>query len=96
MSIPLIGNTVGSYALTLWTARVETVATDWIKDTPGASLTRVDTVSNTFYIFIQTPSDLPSLDQLMADLEGSVPDGFKVVVESSQGEQLESRTVGDN
>ena len=31
----------------------------------------------------------------MTDLAGVVPDGWQVVVESTLGEHLESRTVGD-
>ena len=31
----------------------------------------------------------------MSDIEGVVPDGFRVVVVSSRGEELASRTVGE-
>lgn len=95
IAIPLVGNTIASYTLTLWTARVQSAATDWVDEIPGASITDVEGVSTTFYVYVQTPENLPPVDTLMAGLEGMVPDGFQVVVESSQGERLASRTVGD-
>ena len=95
IAVPLVGNTVASSALTLWTARVQSAATDWVDEIPGASITHVEGVSTTFYVHVRTPEDLPPVDTLMARLEGTVPDGFQVVVESSQGERLASRTVGD-
>lgn len=95
ISLPLVANTVASYVLTLWTARVQSTATDWVEETPGASITNVDAVSNTFYVSVQIPADLPPVESLMTDLKGVVPDGFRVVIESSQGERLGSRTVGE-
>lgn len=95
ISMPLIANTVGSYVLTLWTARVQSTAAEWVEATPGASITNVDAISNTFYVSVQTPTDLPPVESLMTDLKGVVPDGFRVVIESSQGERLGSRTVGE-
>ncbi len=95
VAVPLVGNTVASYALSVWTARVHSATTAWIDGTPGSMVTGVDVVSTTFYVKVQTPSDLPPVDELMGALEGEVPDGFRVVVESSRGERLASRTVGD-
>lgn len=95
IAIPLIGNTVASYALTLWEARVQSAAADWVKATPGATITGVEGISTTFYVHVRTPAELPPVEQLITDLEGEVPDGFRVVVVSSQGIQLASRTVGE-
>ncbi|WP_107765446.1 DUF389 domain-containing protein [Nocardioides terrigena] len=95
IALPLVGNTVASYALTLWEARVQSAAGDWVEDTPGATITSVDNVSTTFYIHVRSPADLPPVEELMTDIEGVVPDGFRVVVVSSRGEELASRTVGE-
>ncbi|HQR25498.1 MAG TPA: DUF389 domain-containing protein [Nocardioides sp.] len=94
VSLPLVGNTLASYALSVWTGRVQSAASEWIDDTPGASITKVEGVATSFYVYVQTPQDLPPVDLLVADLEGSIPDGFEVVVESSRGERLEPRTIG--
>ena len=94
IAIPLVGNTVASYTLTLWTARVQSTATQWVEDVPGATVTKVEGVSTTFYVYVQTPGGVPPVETLMSALEGEVPDGFQVVVQSSQGERLASRTVG--
>ena len=94
IALPLVGNTIASYALTLWEAKVQSAAGDWVEDTPGATITSVDNVSTTFYIHVRSPADLPPVEELMSDIEGVVPDGFRVVVVSSRGEELASRTVG--
>jgi uncharacterized hydrophobic protein (TIGR00271 family) len=95
IALPLVGNTVASYALTLWEARVKATATGWVEDNPGAKVTSVEHVSTTFYIHVRAPADLPPVEELMSGLEGVVPDGFRVVVVSSRGEELASRTVGE-
>ena len=94
IALPLVGNTIASYALTLWEAKVQSAAGDGVEDTPGATITSVDNVSTTFYIHVRSPADLPPVEELMSDIEGVVPDGFRVVVVSSRGEELASRTVG--
>jgi uncharacterized hydrophobic protein (TIGR00271 family) len=95
IALPLVGNTIASYALTLWEARVQSAAGEWVEDIPGATITGVDNVSTTFYVHVRAPVELPPVEELMADVEGVVPDGFRVVVVSSRGEELASRTVGE-
>ncbi len=94
IAIPLVSNTAASYALTLWTAQVQDAAEDWVADIPGAIVTDVEGVSTTFYVSVQTPGALPPVEALLADLEGRVPNGFNVVVESTRGERLASRPIG--
>ena len=45
--IPLIANTVGAYALSLLTARAQTVAQEWIATIPGAQVESVAFYSRT-------------------------------------------------
>jgi uncharacterized hydrophobic protein (TIGR00271 family) len=95
ISLPLIGNTIASATLSLWTARVQSAADEWAREVPGASVTDVEGVSTTFYVSVRAPEALPPVEELMDELAGSVPDGFEVVIETSQGERLASRTIGD-
>ena len=80
MVLPLLANTVSTYLISVWTARVQTIASTWISDVPDASVTSVDTRSRTFYVRVRTT--------------GQVPDGLRVVVDSRVGQQLDVGTVG--
>jgi uncharacterized hydrophobic protein (TIGR00271 family) len=94
VAVPLVGNTVANYALTVWTIRVQTAADQWVSGVPGASLEDVRVVSNAAYITVQTPSSLPPVDALMSSLEGRIPNGTPVYITTSLGEQIEAGTVG--
>jgi len=92
--IPLLGNSVAVYAVSVWTGRVETAAEQWVSEVPGASVQKVEIASNAVYVHVQTPRDLPPTDRLVADLQGRIPNGIPVVVTTSLGEQIEAGTVG--
>jgi uncharacterized hydrophobic protein (TIGR00271 family) len=92
--LPLAANTVATYLISLWTARVETAATTWISAVPDASITSVDNKSKTFYIHVVTSGDIPPLSPLLADLDGQIPKGLRVVVETTVGQRLDAGTVG--
>ena len=61
---------------------------------PGASVQDVTFTSTDFVVEIQTPGELPPVEELVSDLEGKVPDGFSVVVNTSLGEEIDAGTVG--
>jgi uncharacterized hydrophobic protein (TIGR00271 family) len=92
--IPLLGNSIAVYAVSVWTGRVETTAEQWVSEVPGASVQKVEIASNAVYVHVQTPRDLPPTDRLVTDLQGRIPNGIPVVVTTSLGEQIEAGTVG--
>jgi uncharacterized membrane protein len=94
VAVPLLSNTAATYLLSIWTTRVEATADEWIASVPGASIDNVDVVSNTVYIQVQTPGDIPSAQDLVTSLEGQIPSGVPVVITTSVGQEIEAGTVG--
>jgi uncharacterized hydrophobic protein (TIGR00271 family) len=94
VAVPLLANTLGALYLSVLTDRVEGVATSWLAQTPGSSVSDVSITGSDLVIEVQTPSDLPSVDTLLADLQGQVPDGITVVVTTTLGERIDAGTVG--
>ncbi len=92
--LPLVANTVSTYLISVWTARVETVAAEWISAVPDASVTSVDNQSRTFYVQVRTAGELPPLTELLAELDGQIPDGLRIVVDSRVGRQIDVGVVG--
>jgi uncharacterized hydrophobic protein (TIGR00271 family) len=96
VAVPLLANTLGALYLSLLTGRVETVAEEWLKDEPTASVSDVSITGADLVIQVQTPGDLPSTDTLLADLQGEVPDGVTVVVTSTLGQRIDVGTIGSS
>ncbi|MEZ5185052.1 MAG: DUF389 domain-containing protein [Candidatus Nanopelagicales bacterium] len=94
VAVPLVGNTAVTYLLSVWTTRVETTANEWISAVPGATVESVDVVTSDVYIHVQTPSDLPPVQDLMNSLEGEIPNGIPVIVTTQLGQEIEAGTVG--
>jgi uncharacterized hydrophobic protein (TIGR00271 family) len=94
VAVPLLANTLGALYLSVLTDRVEGVATSWLAQTPGSSVSDVSITGSDLVIEVQTPSDLPTVDTLLADLQGQVPDGITVVVTTTLGERIDAGTVG--
>ena len=94
VGLPLAANTVATYLLSVLTDRVQTVAEDWLAETPGASVAGVDFVSNEIHVEVQTPGALPPVDDLLTSLDGRVPAGLPVVVVTSLGQRIDAGTVG--
>ncbi|MEO8518685.1 MAG: TIGR00341 family protein [Dermatophilaceae bacterium] len=92
--IPLLANTVATTLVALWTQRVSDTAQAWVGRVPGARVTGVTAVSRTAVISILCPGDPPSVSDLMKALDGQVPDGIKIVVDSSVGKQIDAGVVG--
>ena len=92
--LPLVANTAATYLISVWTARVDATATRWISDVPGASITNVDNKSKTFHIHVETTGDLPPISALLTDLEGQIPNGLRVVVDTTVGRHIDVGTVG--
>ena len=92
--LPLVANTTATYLISVWTARVQDAAATWISGVPDASITSVDNKSKTIYIHVETTGDIPPLSALLDGLDGQVPDGLKVVVTTTLGQQIDVGTVG--
>ena len=92
--LPLVANTVSTYLISVWTGRVESIASTWISTVPDASVTSVDIQERTFYVQVRTTGELPPLTDLLEQLDGQVPNGLRVVVDSRVGQQLDVGIVG--
>jgi uncharacterized hydrophobic protein (TIGR00271 family) len=92
--VPLVTNTVGVYFVNIWGNRVHQAADAWLADTQGASVQGVEYHANTFEVSVQTPVDVPPIEDLVGSLDGQVPNGFSVVVSTSLGEDIEGGVIG--
>ncbi len=92
--VPLVANTVSTLLVTVWTGRVQTIADDWASSVPGATVRDVTFTSTDFYVEVQTPEDVPPVEDLLSELEGQVPNGFGVVVSTSVGREIDVGTIG--
>ena len=92
--VPMGANTVGAYLVNLWTERVQSTAERWIAQQPGASIESVTVVSKTVYVHVQTPGALPPTQELVADLDGQIPNGIPIVVTTTVGQHIDAGVVG--
>ena len=93
--VPLVTNSVGVYLVNLWSNRIHVAADEWISEAPGASVQKVDFETNTFHVYVQTPQEVPPIEELVSDLDGQVPSGFSLVVTTSLGQDIEGGVIGD-
>jgi uncharacterized hydrophobic protein (TIGR00271 family) len=92
--IPLLANTVATTLVALWTARVSDAAQAWVGQVPGARVIGVTVESRTAVISIICPGEPPSVSELMKALDGQVPDGVQIMVDTSVGRQIDAGVVG--
>ncbi len=92
--IPLVLNTAFIIVVNTLTQRAEEIGEEWVKAVPGASVTGVDLASTTFQVHVRTPGGIPPTEDLLRDLQGRVPDGLSVVVDTTQGQEFDAGTVG--
>lgn len=90
----LVLSTVANYVFARWENQVQQVASAWLSGVPDAEVTGVQMQSTTFLIAVRTPADLPPVADLLARLEGVIPDGFPVVVASTMGRMITAGRVG--
>jgi uncharacterized hydrophobic protein (TIGR00271 family) len=93
--VPLAANTAATYAIQVWSGRVRSTADEWVSTTAGARVTDVQWETNTARIEVETPGELPPVADLMKALDGEVPDGITIVVDTSLGENLHAGTTGE-
>ncbi|MDX6744162.1 DUF389 domain-containing protein [Actinocorallia sp. A-T 12471] len=94
VAVVLVADTAANYLLASWRNQAKKAATDWLAAEPDASVIGVRTEGRTFHIAVRTPSEPPPVADLLARLDGVVPDGFPVVVETTRGRLIEAGTVG--
>ena len=87
-------NTAVTYLVARWESAIETSATHWIADVPGATVDGVDLHATTFDIQVTSLDDLPPTDALLDDLKGEIPDGLSIKVTDTKGQTIDVGTVG--
>jgi uncharacterized hydrophobic protein (TIGR00271 family) len=93
--VPLALNTGLVLLLHSWTGRIQTVAEGWLAGVPEAEVTDVSFTSRSFRIEVRVPpGELPPTDQLLQQLDGEVPDGLTITVDTTYGEQVDVGTTG--
>jgi uncharacterized membrane protein len=95
--VPLAVNTVLVLVLHSWTGRIQTAAEGWLSATPEAEVTGVQFSSYAFRVEVRVPpGQLPPTDGLLRALDGTVPDGLTIVVDTTYGEEIEAGTTGSS
>ncbi len=92
--VPLLANTASSILVSLWTSRVNATATEWAAQTPGTVIEEIDVSANRVFLRVLTPGELPPPEDLLKALEGQVPNGVEIVIDTSLGQQVEAGVVG--
>ncbi|MBA9002751.1 DUF389 domain-containing protein [Thermomonospora cellulosilytica] len=92
--VPLAANTALTLLLDTWTGRAKDAAGQWLAGVQGAYVTNVDTASRTMYIHVRVPGNPPPVERLLDRLDGQVPDGVPIVVETTNGRRIDAGRVG--
>ena len=95
--VPLALNTALVLLLHTWTGNIHRVTELWLAPVPTAEVTDVTFTSRTFVIDVQVPpGELPPTDDLLTALQGEVPDGISVVLDTTYGEEVHVGTTGQS
>lgn len=92
--VPLLGNTLGTLLVSVWSDRVEAATNIWLDPVPAASVEDISFASDTVYVQVLSPVQLPPVAGLLAELEGEIPNGIEVVVLSNVGEEVRAGRIG--
>jgi uncharacterized hydrophobic protein (TIGR00271 family) len=94
IGVPLLANTASTILIAVWSSRVTAVADSWAKQEPGTVIQKVDWNSSTAHVYVLSAGNLPDTADLIADLEGLVPNGVAVVIDTSVGQEIDAGIVG--
>jgi uncharacterized hydrophobic protein (TIGR00271 family) len=94
VTVPLAANTAVTYLVDYWTTRVDHAAQVWLQDSPDASVTKVDFESTTVHVHVRYEGTLPPVSDLLDEVEQVLPDGMRVVLDTSVGNEIVVGTVG--
>jgi uncharacterized hydrophobic protein (TIGR00271 family) len=93
--VPLAANTALVLVLHSWTGSIQTAAQGWLADVPDAEVTGVQFSTDAFKVQVRVPpGQLPPTDGLLRALDGTVPDGLTIVVDTTYGEEIQAGTTG--
>ncbi len=92
--VPLLANTASTILVSLWTSRVSATANEWAGQSPGTVIEEIDVSANRVFLRVLTPGELPPTEELLKALEGQVPNGVEIVIDTSLGQQIEAGVVG--
>jgi uncharacterized hydrophobic protein (TIGR00271 family) len=93
VGLPLAVNTVGVYAVHVFSQRIEHAGRVWVAPIPGAEVVSVDTSSEAFILTVRTPQDPPPVSELMDSLAGEVPSFFAINIETTTGRYIDAGTI---
>ena len=93
--LPLAANTALTYQVSRWEDDVRAATEDWLRDTPESEVTSVDITSTTAHVHIRHTGGLPPFARLLSDLDGVLPNGIKIVLDTSVGREVDVGTTGD-
>ena len=91
--IPLFANTAATYLLFHYTNAVAAVATSWVSDDAGATVTGVTNHGLSMTIDVRRPASYPPRPRCCPTYRG-VPDFVGITVTSTRGQVVELRAVG--
>lgn len=94
--VPLVLNTAFILVVHVLTQRTQDVSSEWVKAVPGAAVTGVDVASTTFRIQVRTPGGIPPTEDLLRELDGVLPGGISVIVDTTEGQEYDAGTTGDD
>jgi uncharacterized membrane protein len=93
--VPLAVNTALVLVLHSWSGRIQAAAEGWLADTPAAQVTDVQFSSSAFRVEVRVPpGKLPPTDDLLRALDGQVPDGLVIMVDTTYGEEVDVGRTG--
>lgn len=96
VAIPLVANTLITIQVSVWTARVESQAQEWISGVDGAAVTGVTSHGRTFTVSVHTSGGLPDLETLRESLRTEVPAQVRIIVETTEGDVVVVGEVGSS
>lgn len=93
--VPLAVNTALVLVLHSWSGRIQAAAEGWLAGTPQAQVTDVQFSSSAFRVEVRVPpGQLPPTDDLLRALDGQVPDGLVIMVDTTYGEEVDAGRTG--
>jgi uncharacterized hydrophobic protein (TIGR00271 family) len=87
--IPLAVNTVTSILVTVWTERAERATHAWLRDSPGADIQSIQVDGRTAIIEVRIPGPVPSTAALLDELQGKLPSGMRIELDTTTGAHQE-------
>jgi uncharacterized hydrophobic protein (TIGR00271 family) len=86
IAVPLAANSIVSIAIARWSVTIQQVATEWLKDQPGARVYNVDWTGLSATLEITTDDgSVPPIDDLRSALSTAIPSYVALSIDVGQG-----------